>query len=95
MTTTDIADRPGSQLSVDALQRAVGRLLAAHSVTALRISLGLIIAGFGALALSNAFAHEALRQTKETLEQQLEQRTLAFEKALAELQETKAKGTSV
>ena len=48
MTTTDIADRP-SQLSVDALQRAVGRLLAAHSVTALRISLGLIIAGFGAL----------------------------------------------
>jgi hypothetical protein len=49
MTTTDIADRPGSQLSVDALQRAVGRLLAAHSVTALRISLGLIIAGFGAL----------------------------------------------
>src|SRR5215475_1010258 len=48
MTTTDIADRP-SQLSVDALQRAVGRLFAAHSVTAVRISLGLIIAGFGAL----------------------------------------------
>jgi uncharacterized membrane protein YphA (DoxX/SURF4 family) len=48
MTTTDIADRPG-RLSVDALQRAVARLLAAHSVTALRISLGLIIAGFGAL----------------------------------------------
>jgi putative oxidoreductase len=48
MSSTDIADRPG-QLSVDALQRTVGRLLATYSVTALRISLGLIIAGFGAL----------------------------------------------
>jgi GAF domain-containing protein len=50
-----------------------------------------IIAGFGALALSNAFTHEALRQTKETLENQLEQRTLAFEKTLAELQELKSR----
>src|SRR5690242_6918786 len=48
MTTTDIADRP-SPVSADAVQRAVSRLLAKHSVTALRISLGLIIAGFGAL----------------------------------------------
>jgi len=48
MSTTDIAVRPG-HLSVAALQRTVGRILAAHSVTALRISLGLIIAGFGAL----------------------------------------------
>jgi len=48
MTSTEIAGRP-TQLSLDALQRTVGRLLAAHSVTALRISLGLIIAGFGAL----------------------------------------------
>jgi DNA-binding response OmpR family regulator len=53
-----------------------------------------LIAGFGAVALSNAFAHETLRQTKETLEQQLEQRTLAFEKALAELQELKSKKAS-
>ncbi len=50
-----------------------------------------LIAGFGALALSNATAREALRQTKETLEQQLEQRSLAFEKAFAELQELKMK----
>lgn len=48
-----------------------------------------IIAGFGAVALSNAFSHQAMKQTKETLEQQLEQRTLAFEKAVAELQELK------
>jgi putative oxidoreductase len=48
MTTQDIAERP-AQLSVSALQRAVGGFLAPYSVTALRISLGLIIAGFGAL----------------------------------------------
>jgi putative oxidoreductase len=48
MTTTGIADRP-VRLSLDSLQRPVARLLAAHSVTALRISLALIIAAFGAL----------------------------------------------
>lgn len=53
-----------------------------------------LIAGFGALALSNAFGHEALRLTKETLEHQLEQRTMAFEKAVAELQELKTKKAS-
>ena len=47
-TNTTIARRP-SQLSLDALQRTAAKLLAAHSVSALRISLGLIIAGFGAL----------------------------------------------
>jgi GAF domain-containing protein len=50
-----------------------------------------LIAGFGALALSNALTQETLRQTKETLEQQLEQRSVAFEKAFAELQELKAR----
>ena len=48
MSTTDIAGRPG-QLSAEALQSAFGRFLAAHSITALRVSLGLIIAGFGSL----------------------------------------------
>ena len=48
MTTTDIAKRPG-ELSVDALERTVGRFLATRSVTALRASLGLVIAGFGSL----------------------------------------------
>jgi CheY-like chemotaxis protein len=50
-----------------------------------------IISGFGALALSNAFTHHNMRVTKETLEQQLEQRTLAFEKAVSELQEFKSR----
>jgi transcriptional regulator with GAF, ATPase, and Fis domain len=53
-----------------------------------------LIAGFGSLALSNAFNHEALRHTKETLEQQLEQRSLAFEKTLVELQELKSRITA-
>jgi CheY-like chemotaxis protein len=48
-----------------------------------------LIAGFGAVALSNAIAHETLRRTKDTLEHQLEQRSLAFEKALAEIRELK------
>ncbi len=48
MTTTDIAE-PTSKLSADALQSALGRFLAARSITALRVSLGLIIAGFGSL----------------------------------------------
>ena len=48
MTTTDIAERR-SPVSADAVQRAVSRLLARHSLAALRISLGLVIAGFGAL----------------------------------------------
>jgi DNA-binding response OmpR family regulator len=50
-----------------------------------------LIAGFGAAALSNALALEALRHTKETLEQQLEHRSMAFEKAFSELQEIKAR----
>src|SRR5262245_10569419 len=50
MTTKDITERRG-QLSVEALERATERFLAAHSVTALRICLGLVIAGFGALKL--------------------------------------------
>ena len=48
-----------------------------------------LVARYSALALSNALAHEDLKSTKDILEHQLEQRALAFERTLQELQELK------
>jgi CheY-like chemotaxis protein len=50
-----------------------------------------LIAQHSALAISNALGHQELRETKELLEHQLAQRTLAFEKAFEELSALRAR----
>ncbi len=60
---------PARARRAEVVQRAAGRWLAAHSVTALRISLGVVIAGFGALKFVPGWspAEDLVMQTTEKL----------------------------